>query len=48
MLINNTPEWDIAVQRKSAQDFLSFKGNKYIKQCGFCIPKAHKENNNAG
>lgn len=47
MLINNTPEWGIAEQRKSVQDFLSFKGNKYTKQGGFCIPKAYKENNNA-
>lgn len=46
-LINNTPERGIAVQKKSVQDFLSFKENKYTKQGGFCIPKAYKENNNA-
>lgn len=48
MLINNTPELGIAVQGKSVQDFLSFKGNEYTKQGRFCIPKAYKENNNAG
>lgn len=46
-LINKTPERGIAVQRKSVQDFLSFKGNKYTKRDGFCIPEAYKENNNA-